>query len=507
MNNFRKMLILLFCSFSFLVNGKEASMDNGDSCLDAVHKIDSEKTRNTKKIDQRELFNMIRKGVVSIKVRAHIIMERSYNDKMWTGTGFIVDLEKGLIVTNSHVAGEMAVCTYEIKFGNGTKTDAKLEYIDPCYDIAVLSVDPKNIPQGSIALEMNDENIAVNSAVYSMGSSFGNEFSTYPGTIFDIYSILWLKVFPEQSMQFSGLTVPGASGSPVFGEDGKVVGLLYGGKFVSGAALPTKYIIPVINTLKQGKKFKRYFYGFMVDYMSLQDAVRVGIVPESAVAEYERDFPDSNNKILVVTKNLAAYKDGCDVLSGDVIISINGHKIGCHLQELDSIVQQSAEDDLEIEVYRSGKKQTVKAKTHLLSYADKMRLLSFAGATFFETNDDVRVLKGSTKRAVYITNSEPGSAFMEVTSPGTEGYGRGLFQITQIDGKSVSSIDDIVEILPDLMKKNSFVIKYIKSENDGEEVTVVTKYSPEFAESTLATFNEETKTWDVSNIENPSQSH
>lgn len=461
-----------------------------------------------KEINQKKLFNMIRKGVVAIKVRGHIIMERAYNDKMWSGTGFIVDLDKGLIVTNSHVAGEMAVCTYEIKFGNGTKTEARLEYIDPCYDMAVLSVDPKTIPQGSIALKLSDKDITVNTTVYSMGNSFGNEFSTYPGTIFDTYGILWLKVFPEQSIQFSGLTVPGASGSPVFGDDGTVIGLLYGGKFVSGAALPIKYVKPVIDALKQGKKFKRYFYGFMVDYMTLQDAVEVGMVPESIISEYEKDFPDSNNKILVVSKKLTAFRDGSDIKSGDILVSVNGEKIGCHLQRLDDIVRESNTKDLQIEVYRDGKLKNVKAKTYLMSSLDKLKLLSFAGATFFETNDDVKVVRGSGKKAVYITNSEPGSPFMEVTSPGgAENYGRGLFQITQIDGSVINSLDDMVRILPQLMKKNSFIVKYIKAGNDGEEVTVVTKYSPEFVESTLATFNEQTKSWNVSNIENPSQSH
>jgi V8-like Glu-specific endopeptidase len=47
-------------------------------------------------------------------------------------------------------------------------------------------------------------------------------------------------------MQFSGLTVPGASGSPLFDSVGKVIGILYGGKFVSGAALSIKYVLPII---------------------------------------------------------------------------------------------------------------------------------------------------------------------------------------------------------------------------------------------------------------------
>ncbi|MDR2075140.1 MAG: S1C family serine protease [Holosporales bacterium] len=487
-------------------------------CTAEPHKtsLEAKSVQNNKKeIDQKDLFNMIRNGVVAIKVRGHVIMERSFNDKMWTGTGFIVDLEKGLIITNSHVAGEMAVCTYEIKFGNGTKTEAKLEYIDPCYDMAVLSVDPKNIPKGSIALEMSDEDACVNTTVYSMGNSYGNEFSTYQGTIFDIYSILWLRVFPEQSIQFSGLTVPGASGSPVFGCDGKVIGLLYGGKLVSGAALPIKYVKPVIASIKKGEYFTRYFYGFMLDYMTLQDAVETGVVPEEWSLEYEKQFPDSNNKILYVSKKLTAFsKEGettfsqsKEVEAGDVIVSVDGVPIGCKLQKFDDIVQAAKGNSLSMKVYRRGKEKTIKIKTYELAGYKNMKLLSFAGCTFFETNDDVKVIKGTTEKAVYITNSEPGSPFMEVTSPNGESIGHGLFRINMIDNQKVSSLKDVVEILPNLMKKNVFTIRYTKTSGDGEETSVTTKYSPEFVEAMFYSFNEQTRTWEVSSIDNPSQIH
>jgi S1-C subfamily serine protease len=158
-------------------------------------------------LDQKQLFNMIRRGVVTINVTAYVILEKYTNDKAWWGTGFIVDLEKGLIVTNAHIAGEMSVCTYEVKFGNGQKAEAKLEYLDPYYDFAILSVDKKVIPNSCIALKYSDKPISINSTVYSMGNSAGDEFSVYQGYIFDNKSIFWLKPLPEQSFQpgFAGI--------------------------------------------------------------------------------------------------------------------------------------------------------------------------------------------------------------------------------------------------------------------------------------------------------------
>jgi S1-C subfamily serine protease len=110
---------------------------------------------NISEIDQKQLFDMIRKGVVAIKVTAHVILDKYVNEKLWFGTGFIVDIEKGLIVTNAHVAGEMSVCTYEVKFGNGKSAEARLEYIDPCYDFAILSVNKEDIPAYCAALQFS----------------------------------------------------------------------------------------------------------------------------------------------------------------------------------------------------------------------------------------------------------------------------------------------------------------------------------------------------------------
>lgn len=502
-----KLLIYSVSLYSVFILSSSYVLPNNsdDTCVLPISNSKSISPKDTlkkKEIGQKELFDMIRKGVVSIKVMGHLALDRY--DKLWSGTGFIVDLEKGLIVTNAHVAGEMSVCTYEIKFGNGKTTDARLEYIDPCYDIAVLSIINKDdIPSDCIQLEFSDEDPSLNMAVYSMGSSYGNEFSTYHGTIFDTTSILWLKTFPEQSLQFSGLTVPGASGSPVFGADGKVVGLLYGGDFASGAALPIKYVEPVVNAIKNGKQFQRYFYGFMVDYMSLQDAIDSGIVHKDAQKEYEEKFPNANNKILLVTKKLSAFPETKEIQAGDIIWKIDDELIGPNLRKFDEMIQKAKGSNIEVIVYRDGKQKKIEIPTYKLKSKEDIKLLSFAGAVFFETNVDIAMSRGTNEQAVYIRDAEPGSAFSIITG-NQHGYPiADSFQITELDGERIKSIDDVVSKLKDLFKKSVFNIKYIKVGGDGEEISITTKYNKEFIDAVLYSFDSSKKSWEVKNISNP----
>jgi S1-C subfamily serine protease len=103
-----------------------------------------------KELARKKLLDQVRKGVVIIKVKSYASTQNDLNAKAWSGTGFIVNLEKGLIATNHHVTGDMAVCTYEIKFSDGTTTTAKLNFFDPLLDFAFLNIDPKDFPTSSI---------------------------------------------------------------------------------------------------------------------------------------------------------------------------------------------------------------------------------------------------------------------------------------------------------------------------------------------------------------------
>ena len=449
-------------------------------------------------MNQKELFDKTRRGVVTIKVS--VVLDKSIYNKQWFGTGFIVDKELGLIVTNAHVAGELTVGSYEIKFGNGKKVEAKLEYLDPCYDFAILSVDPKEIPQYAMPLKMSNDELSLNMEIYSMGNSANNEFSTYKGYIFDTESILWLKPVAEQSFQFSGLTVPGASGSPVLNSKGEVVGLLYGGKFVSGAALPISYVEPVIKTIQDKKKYHRYFCGFIINYGSVQDFISSGALPESVLEEYEKNFPDKD-KVLFVSRKLSAFEaEKSNLEPGDVIWSIDGTIIGPNLKNIDELIQKKQGKSISIVVYRNGKKKEIEVPTFELDNVSKMKMLSFAGAVFFETPHEYKIAFGKAKTGVYMSDCESGSAFMDVFSQNGSDYITSGIQIVSINDKEINTIDDLANALPAVCKKKVFTLKFIRLCTDQQVCSMTLKHNPEFAEAKLYTFNNDTKAWDVKTL-------
>ncbi|MDR3285512.1 MAG: trypsin-like peptidase domain-containing protein [Holosporales bacterium] len=497
-----KLIFVLSLSFVTSV----FSEDNNKQALEKIEQtpvsipVPEVVDKKSEKMVKEKLFNMIRNGVVVIKAKTRITKCRYYPSTEWEGTGFIADLAKGLIVTNAHVAGEMnSISSFEIKFGNGTKTEARIEYIDPCYDLAILSVAPENIPSDCIALEISDEDIKINMKIFAMGDSWGNSFSTYQGIVFDKYSIIGLKTFPEQSFQFSGLTVSGASGSPVFRTDGKVVGIIYGGAFVSGCALPSSYILPIVNAVKNKEKIKRFFSGCIFEYTTVQDLHEAGVIPTEFFTEYNKQFPEAKNKTLYVQKRIFSSKkdkekDG--LMAGDVIISIDETQIGCHLQKIEEIIQKNQDKKIKVCVYRDGRKENVYMYPTFVAGLENFKLLSFDGATFYEVTDKFL----GQKNGVYIQSPESSSPFHEF-------YDKGGKLIKTIDGEKIKTLDDIFKIIPNLFKKKWLKISGTGNNCDDGEIVVWGKHESKIiGEATYYTYNSEKNAFGVKRIANPVKS-
>jgi S1-C subfamily serine protease len=143
-----------------------------------------------------------------------------------SGSGFVIDND-GHIVTNDHVVEDAT--QYRVRFGdNGDPIVAKLLGTDPSADLALLKIDPKDMPAeisplqlgGSSDVRPGDEAIAI-------GSPFGLEGTVTSG----IVSALGRTITAPNGFSISGAVQtdaainPGNSGGPLLDSRGQVVGV------------------------------------------------------------------------------------------------------------------------------------------------------------------------------------------------------------------------------------------------------------------------------------------
>ena len=151
-----------------------------------------------------------------------------------TGSGFLVT-STGVAVTNAHVARGESLLTATA--GNGQSFSAKVVYVDPTLDVALIKLEGSNFPFLSIAdLSL----VRQGSTVLAIGSpSKGFQNSLTKGIVSAMGP---MPSEPGTWIQTDTAINPGNSGGPLLNASGQVVGITTMKQFVSGDGRPLQGI-------------------------------------------------------------------------------------------------------------------------------------------------------------------------------------------------------------------------------------------------------------------------
>lgn len=85
---------------------------------------------------------------VKVQVQNEIAFNQDGGGAM-TGTGFLIDRQRGWVLTNAHVATR-SPSIVKVSFKGGKQIVAKRIHVDPLIDLAVLAVPTKSIPDNAL---------------------------------------------------------------------------------------------------------------------------------------------------------------------------------------------------------------------------------------------------------------------------------------------------------------------------------------------------------------------
>ena len=109
-----------------------------------------------------------------------------YQDDAGTskGAGFLINKDKGWMLTNAHVSGRGNARVY-VAFKDKKYIKAKVLYVDPILDIAILEMDYKKIDEEQIIADLQCNNKKLNGTeVAAYGHPEGLSFSARPSALF-----------------------------------------------------------------------------------------------------------------------------------------------------------------------------------------------------------------------------------------------------------------------------------------------------------------------------------
>lgn len=368
------------------------------------------------------------------------------------GSGVIIDGNKGLILTNTHVVQQTG--TINVVLQDERVFEAKIVGADPDSDLAVLKIDSDE-PLPAITMG-NSDDLMIGETVIAIGNPFGFSHTVTTGVISAVNrSIRTENRVYHDFIQIDASINPGNSGGPLLNINGDLIGIntaIYAKAQGIGFAIPISKARKIISDLIQYGEVIQAWIGIVI-----QDI-------DENLAQYLKIPGEKGVLIKSVEAQSPARKSGLE--EGDVIVAIGGKKIAS-VGDYESIMKNlAAGDTVDAIIVRNGKKQTVAIKTEVfpLELAGDLAygLLGIHVEDLSESNRQrFRIL---ANQGVVITEINTSSQLSQIGArPGDV--------IRQIDDHPIHSSEDFRKAVVKYRLKNSMVLLLQRGEQ-GYYVTV-----------------------------------
>ena len=402
----------------------------------------------------------ISSGVVSIRVDSTRAFDTEWNSSS-QATGFVVDAERGLILTNRHVVTPGPVVA-EAVFRNNEEVRLTPVYRDPVHDFGFFRYDPAELRYIEPAeLPLVPDAAGIGREIRVIGNDAGEQLSILAGTIARLdrkapdYGRGKYNDFNTFYLQAASGTSGGSSGSPVINIDGEVVALNAGANNSAASSffLPLDRIHRALKLVQKGEPVTRGTLQTMFDRKAYDELKRLGLTDNSERIARSL-FPEQTGMLTieqVIPDSPAAGK----LAPGDILLRINGELV-TEFVPLAAILDDNVDEEIEIEVERGGKSIIETVLVTDLRAITPDEFLEFGDAIVNDLSYQQARHYNRSASGVYVAN--PGYLLSKSAIP------RGAV-ITEFGGETIENIDDLEAALDELADGEREQVRYVTMDN------------------------------------------
>jgi 2-alkenal reductase len=275
-----------------------------------------------------------------------------------SGSGFLVDAQRGYVLTNSHVVssvrGTGVGASFDVIFADNRKVSARLVGRDPDTDVAVLEVGGQSVK--ALVLGNSDE-APIGGTVIAIGSALGDFRNSVTVGVLSgkgrrLPSENDQNIFLEDLVQTDAAISPGNSGGPlILAATRQVIGMntlviRVQGSEGLGFAVSSNTVRQIADEIIKNGRVERGRIGIAYSQLSARQAASLGL-PANASGVLVSD---------VVPSSPAA---AAGLKQGDVVLKVNDQQIDEEHPLLTIMLKYRPGDKVRLTILRDGKQQTV----------------------------------------------------------------------------------------------------------------------------------------------------